>query len=79
MTNKYGKLMEAIKKNHKILDECKLHSFVELKNYEMSTSGLVYIQKPIGKRYKCLICGGQIDAINKCWYNLGLKHGRENK
>jgi len=31
-------------------------------------------EKKIGKRWKCELCQGTIDSINKEWYELGLKH-----
>jgi len=33
-------------------------------------------EKTIGKKWKCELCDGEIDSINKEWYELGLKHSQ---
>lgn len=32
-------------------------------------------KKPLFKKWTCSKCGGTIDAINRTWYERGLKHG----
>lgn len=31
--------------------------------------------KPIGKRYRCSKCTGEVEGSNVRWYEAGLKHG----
>jgi hypothetical protein len=32
-------------------------------------------QKKLGGKWRCKHCSGEVDAVAKYWYNLGLKHG----
>jgi hypothetical protein len=31
--------------------------------------------KTFGKRYRCRLCGGELDGAKVSWYQLGLEHG----
>jgi hypothetical protein len=56
-----------VKANQKKLDGCKgPHDFQPL-----PIEGQALIRD-----YRCLKCGGKLDAIHKSWYDEGLKHGR---
>ena len=61
-------ILDEVKENHRKLDSCICHNF----GIDMMSDRI------IGKKYKCTQCGGVIDAINKIWYERGLKHGGGN-
>ena len=63
---KYDKIWEEVKENHKKLNNCNLHYFIDITP-----------EKPFGKKYRCKNCKGVLDGINVSYYNLGLKHGKE--
>jgi hypothetical protein len=31
-------------------------------------------EKPIGKRYRCSLCRGEVDAHAERWYRQGIEH-----
>lgn len=78
MRNKINvkKIWEQVKENQKRLNGCTSHNFIELIDGELQTGGTIYTSRKIGKRFKCLNCGGQIESTNKNWYDKGLKHGQ---
>jgi len=62
-----AKLWAEVRANGLKLDACTLHAF-----------GLIGFldQPPLGRRYRCSRCGGEVDSQARNWYDLGLKHGR---
>lgn len=61
------KLWEAAKANTAALLGCAgPHEFVDLTP-----------QKSFGKRYRCTRCTGEVDGVEKTFYDQGLKHGRK--
>lgn len=60
-------IWDNVKKNLQILDSCPgPHEWDSAVN-------------PVGnKKFKCLICGGLVDATEKSWYERGLAHGKRN-
>ena len=32
-------------------------------------------EKPLGKHWQCLVCGGEVDSIAKSWYEDGRRDG----
>ena len=61
-------IMKQIKENHKKLDECIQHEF----------SIDVTPDKKYAKRYRCVNCGGDVDANEKHWYEKGLHQSEKN-
>lgn len=60
-------IWEQVKANSARLASCRNpHTFVALE-----TSGSIV------RRWRCTRCNGEIDAINKIWYEKGLEHGRK--
>lgn len=60
-----NEVWEEVKANHAKLDACKgPHTFEPIDS-----------TKKIGCRYRCALCGGEVDSINKSWYAKGLEHG----
>lgn len=62
----YNELWKQVKENSKTLEACPGHNF----------SIDVTPEKPIGKRWKCENCGGEVDSPAKAWYEKGRKHER---
>ena len=55
-------LWENVKANHRVLDDCPRHDF--------STD--CDPDKPLGKHWRCVNCGGRVDAMAKLWYERGI-------
>lgn len=34
--------------------------------------------RSLGKRYLCRLCKGEVDHVNRIWYDRGLAHGRRS-
>lgn len=63
-------IWEQVKANHKRLDECVgPHVFTR----EVSRTGKLV------RRWACERCGGEIETVDKSWYEMGLKHGRQEQ
>lgn len=55
-----------VKANHARLDACPgPHAFED-----------VTLTRTLNKHYRCTLCGGEVDAVAKRWYEHGLKHGQ---
>jgi hypothetical protein len=59
-------IWDKVQENNKKLESCKEHNF---------SIDLTPVRK-FGKRYACEHCGGEIDSINKSWYEKGVEHGK---
>lgn len=62
--NYHEVIQETIKNNRKLRD-CKRHDF----------SIDATPERQHDKTYRCSNCGGEVDAIYKHWYEIGLEHG----
>jgi hypothetical protein len=63
------KIWDAVQANWKALNECRgPHDF-----YAIAP------ERKLGGRFRCSLCLGEIDKVNKLWYEMGLKHGRERR
>ena len=59
-------LEEKTNENDRILDQCRgPHEFV------------LWHEWVDDNVYKCNLCGGIVNAIEKKWYENGIKHGRD--
>jgi len=66
-TDEAKRIFEQVKENQRRLDECVgPHDFQPIGE-----------EKKFGRRHVCTLCKGEIDSINKSWYETGLKHGAE--
>lgn len=61
----FKEIFEQAKANQRKLNSCPKHSFT----IDLTPT------RVMGKRWKCANCGGEIEGINKSWYEDGLKHG----
>lgn len=57
-------IAKKVKENQARLEACKYHNF--------------QLTEKQG-RYKCTNCNGEVDSINKSWYELGIEHGRKQE
>jgi|GEM_PF-1496045 len=57
-------LLQKVRENHRRLDGCGRHAFVDITP-----------EKPLGKRYRCTGCEGEVDQHARYWYERGLQHG----
>lgn len=57
-------IMAEIRANTAQLDGC-----VKPHNFSVDASP----DKPLFKKWQCSKCGGKVDAINKIWYERGLR------
>ena len=64
--NDIKEIGRQVQANNDLLKPCKRHSFVDQTP-----------DKQLGKTYKCLNCGGTVDAVKRMWYEIGLQHGAE--
>ena len=60
-------IWEEVKANHQRLKAC-----VGPHDFSIDAAP----NRPIGKRWRCSKCGGEVDHIVKTWYEQGLEHGR---
>ena len=61
-----NEVWEEVKANHAKLDACDgPHVFEPID-----------AKKVVGRRYRCGLCKGEVDAINRSWYEKGLEHAR---
>ncbi len=60
-----GELLRKIRENHETLDNCKGHDFSIDLNPESRFSTI--------KKWKCSVCGGEVDFQAKYWYEEGVK------
>ncbi len=37
---------------------------------------VAFEDRPLTSRYRCTICGGEVSASDRMWYERGLRHGR---
>lgn len=58
-------IIQQIKENRERLSGCKRHNFTELPD-----------QKTLNKKYQCANCKGEINALEKYWYDIGVKDGK---
>ena len=62
------KIWEDVKKNQAKLRGCPgPHDFEDMNPNEA-----------IRKKYRCRLCGGEIDGSKYYWYAMGLEHGRSH-
>jgi hypothetical protein len=60
-------IWDSAKKNIQTLDNCAgPHDFEPIANPTNA------------KKFRCKLCGGDVDADGNYWYEKGLAHGREN-
>jgi hypothetical protein len=59
-------IWEYVKDNHKKLDACPIHNFIE----DVSDP------RSIWKRNICTKCGGILDNLHAHWYKKGLLHAK---
>lgn len=57
------RLLAEVKENHARLDACVAHRFSALEPGKL------------GSRYRCDVCGGEVDAHAAHWYRTGRLHG----
>lgn len=57
-------ILDEVRNNRKKLDGCIRHDF----SIDLTPD------KPFFKKYECTQCHGQVDSINKSWYEKGLSH-----
>lgn len=63
---KVDEIWKQVVENHVKLASCEQHEFtIDL-----------FPDRPVGKRWKCTHCGGEVDSNSKDWYERGLEHGR---
>lgn len=61
------KIFDEVKENREKLEQCPgPHDF-----------SIKEASNIPGKRWKCSLCLGTIDVVDKFWYEKGLKHGLE--
>ena len=61
-------IWEKVKANRAALDGCAgPHDFEPCESYPSTQ---------VPSRYRCRICRGEVDSINRHWYESGLEHGR---
>lgn len=58
------KILEEIRKNREVLQNCSLHEF-----------SIKISQERVLSKWKCKNCGGIVDNSEKYWYEKGLNHG----
>jgi hypothetical protein len=59
-------LMKKIKENHRKLDGCCFHEFT----IDATTD------KKLDKRYRCVNCDGEVNAMAKHWYEKGIEQAK---
>lgn len=61
------KIMEEIRHNRQLLENCQLHDFSE------------EVKQPhrLLSKWKCAHCGGVVDYNEKLWYERGLAHASQ--
>lgn len=64
-TSEVETIIVKVKENHRLLAGCSRHTF-----------GLPVNEKPFGGHWKCMTCGGEVDAMARHWYQLGMKHAK---
>ncbi len=64
-----NEIWEKVKKNRQRLDSCSQHHFT----LDLTPD------KSIAKRWRCTRCSGEIDGVNKSWYELGLEHAAKTE
>ncbi|MEK4883650.1 hypothetical protein NST81_02815 [Bacillus sp. FSL W8-0223] len=57
-------IVKQVIENEKRLKSCTRHRFAK----DLTPD------KPWGKRWKCVNCGGEVDNTAKNWYEKGLEH-----
>lgn len=57
------KIMEDVRNNQKLLDNCCLHDF-----------SIQIPQNSIVSKWKCTNCGGIVGDTEKRWYEKGIQH-----
>lgn len=62
------KIWEFVKENHKKLNNCEKHDFVDITP-----------SRKMGKKYRCKNCKGELDSINVDYYERGFEHGSKHK
>ena len=61
-----NEVWEEVKANHARLDSCiGPHEFTPIDP-----------DKVVGRRYVCGLCKGEVDSIDRSWYEKGLEHAR---
>lgn len=61
-------IWEQVKRNQATLDACQRHRFVRV----VRDGG-----PRLGDKYRCEVCGGEVDASAAHWYQKGQEHGRD--
>ncbi|MDO6355294.1 hypothetical protein Q3V94_09500 [Caloramator sp. CAR-1] len=57
-------IFQMVIENQNKLKSCSRHDF----------SIDITADRALGKRYRCSNCGGEVDSIEKYWYEKGLEH-----
>lgn len=66
----HQRIWEEVKANHAKLDGCPgPHDFQPCESIRGTA---------VPRRYRCAICGGEVDTINRRWYQRGLDHARKS-
>jgi len=59
-------LWAKVQANSKALEACaKPHVFVSITP-----------ERKLGGRWRCTLCGGEVEQLHRYWYERGLAHGR---
>lgn len=71
-----NQIIAEIKANSAKLDACILHDFsICLDRVTKKPIDNPEPKQMFGAKWRCKNCGGDVDAMAKRWYNLGLQHG----
>lgn len=68
-------LAAEVKVNLSKLDTCQRHEFEGDPGSVMAT---LKDGSPWFRRYRCTRCGGSVDSHAYHWYQLGLRHAKDN-
>jgi predicted SprT family Zn-dependent metalloprotease len=61
-----GAIMEQVHANHDRLDGCPGHDFSPIGPARL------------GRKYRCIHCGGEIDSHAYYWHGVGMRDGRKS-
>lgn len=69
-----------VKTNSKRLEGCQRHDFsICLERYTKKPIENPTPAQRFGAKWRCSKCAGEIDGINKIWYERGLKHSESDQ
>jgi hypothetical protein len=58
--SRVSEIFAQVKENHRKLAECDCHTFIDITP-----------DKPLGKKYRCTACTGEVDSHAHYWYEKG--------